>query len=246
MVLNYEQILNNGVLKDFDSNNFRSASYDLKIEQIYDMDGNEKGKLTLAPQGMATIVFKETIFLPDNILAFAHVKTALARIGIMAINIGIIDPGYKGCLSTVIINYGKTAYELKKNDSCLRLTFHQTQKPIIPKPFNYNISKDSYLKDRQIETLKYLGDSFLNLREVERRIEKNVSDWIWKRVAAISMMVAALALTINLANYLLNRDDNVKNNTIETLTTKTENVHEKFLQLENKLQALQDTINKRR
>ncbi len=242
MLLNYEEILMANLLKDFKEKNFRTASYDLTIHQIIDLEGCEKTTINLAPQGMVTVVFKEEINMPSDILSYAHVKTSLARRGIMAINIGIIDPGYKGLISTVIINYGNKPFSLNVGDAALRLTFHKITAPLQSKLVEMAPTTAYYTQARELETQKYLGDSFLNLKDVEKRIEKNVNEWVWKRIGVISTIVGAIAFIAALFFNVLNYNEKSNDNYIKLLTTQAQNTQESYKQLELKLQLQQQLI----
>ncbi|MDI9364247.1 MAG: hypothetical protein QM541_04795 [Flavobacterium sp.] len=242
MLLNYEEILLANLLKNFTEKNFRTGSYDLTINHIIDLDGCEKKEINLAPQGMVTVVFKEEVEMPSNILSYAHVKTSLARRGIMAISIGIIDPTYKGLISTVIINYGNKPYTLKVGDSALRLTFHKIAIPQKNKVVNSASSGTYYVQERELETQKFLGDSFLNLKDVEKRIEKNVTEWVWKRIGVISTIVSAIAFIAALFFNVLNYNEKSNDNYLKSLNTQAQNTQESYKQLELKLQLQQQLI----
>jgi dUTPase len=85
--------------------------------------------LNLAPQGIAAVVSREVVKLPPDICAYVSVKTSLCREGILAINIGVIDPGWEGPISSLLLNFGKDSYQLRSNQAFLRLTFHTITAP---------------------------------------------------------------------------------------------------------------------
>jgi deoxycytidine triphosphate deaminase len=104
---------------------FRPSSYDLRIDCVIDSAGTiYYDSYILKPQEVAWVVSKETLQLPDYITATAHIKTGLCNDGILALNTGIVDPGWDGPLSTPLLNFGKTSHVLRSGDQFLRLLFH--------------------------------------------------------------------------------------------------------------------------
>src|ERR1700733_1213936 len=124
MLLNKQEIQAGGIILNAASNRYRHASYDLEIGQIIDIDGHVVDELVLEPQGMVRVISREKVKLPGNISGCAHVKTGLTDQGILATNVGIIDPDYKGYLSSTLINVGRNRFPLRNGDVFLRLVFH--------------------------------------------------------------------------------------------------------------------------
>ena len=174
MVLNNEEIKQLGIIESPNDSSFRSGSYNLTIGRILDMNGISSSSFTLKPQGMVYVVFKEKVNLPDNIIGFAHVKTSLTKSGIMATNIGIIDPSYSGFISTLLINFGKSEHAILKNDTALRVTFSRMKDSVEKiKLSNNNQLCTEYMQDIR-RHIPHLDEKFLNLNSIQNTVEKNV------------------------------------------------------------------------
>jgi deoxycytidine triphosphate deaminase len=174
MILNYEEIKELNIIDSPTENEFGNASYNLTIEKIIDMNHSVTDSFTLKPQGMVYVVFKEKLNVPENIVGFAHVKTTLTKLGIMATNIGIIDPTYSGYMSTLLINFGKVEHRLCKGDTALRITFSYINKP--KKVNSVKISdksQEDYLEIIQ-KKITHLDEKFLNLNSIQSQVETNV------------------------------------------------------------------------
>ena len=52
--------------------------------------------------------------LPHEITGHALLKNELYRKGVLAINIGVIDPGFEGPLSSILINFGREDFVVKR------------------------------------------------------------------------------------------------------------------------------------
>src|ERR1044071_117888 len=147
-VLSGDEIEKAGIIKGAFTDGFRGADYDLHIQEIIRPDGKVCESYTLPPQGIVEVVSRERICLPPDIVGYALVKTGLCNEAILALSIGIVDPGYEGKLSSALINFGRHDKLLASGEVFLRLTFHRIQVPNkIPKP---NVQDDvTYLLDKR-------------------------------------------------------------------------------------------------
>jgi deoxycytidine triphosphate deaminase len=107
MLLSGEAIRQGKLINDASEDDYRGASYDLHIGTIIDPTGEATRAYTLPAQGIVEVISRETVSIPKNIAGFATVKTSLCNEGILAINIGIVDPLYSGLVSSFLINFGK-------------------------------------------------------------------------------------------------------------------------------------------
>lgn len=176
MFLNYEEITTRNLIEFAKDEEFSNASYNLTVNYIIDMDGKniDDDNYKLKPQGMVYVVFKEVIKMQDNLIAFAHVKTSLTKRGVMATNIGIVDPTYTGLISTLLINFGKSDFIILKEDPGLRISFAEIKAPKqIKTVAGNNLGEDLYVKNIQ-KDISNLDEKFLNLNSVEREVRESV------------------------------------------------------------------------
>jgi deoxycytidine triphosphate deaminase len=198
MALNYEQIQHRGIITDAIDENYNNAVYDIRIGKIITMKGEEVDTYTIPPQGMIVVVSKERLTIPSDIVGYAHIRTGLSSRGIMAINIGIIDPGYSGNLASTLLNFGKDAFSLQAGERFLRTTFHAVQ-PVLPdrsadsKSVEYSV----YLDRKKMEALKYMDEKFMSFdKEVSNSINKKFEN-IVRLSSFISVSFALLTFTIS-------------------------------------------------
>ena len=130
MMLNKDEIIQRGLIVGGCSReSMPDVGYNLRIATLIGKGPDGKTEtynddFDLEPSGIAAVVSKETVKLPGDVCAYASVKTGLCREGVLAINIGIIDPGWEGPISSFLLNFGKDLYRLKNGEEFLRLTFH--------------------------------------------------------------------------------------------------------------------------
>ena len=125
-LLSGEEIKASGVVAESEEKFYRAATYDLSVGDIV-LDGGktwEGAAYDLKPGGMVRVVSKETLALPDSITGHVLLKNDLCTKGVLAINIGVVDPGFNGPISSTLINFGRADYEVRKGIAFLRVSFH--------------------------------------------------------------------------------------------------------------------------
>ena len=174
MVLNSDQILAMGLISQgMNISSLRDCGYDLTISTL--LGKTDAGSIEentddfdLNPQGIALAVSEEILKLPENVCAHVLVKTSLCREGILAINIGVVDPGWQGPISSILLNFGKSAYRLKKGEAFLRLTFHTLEKPAQPGSRTV-VDRARYTEDVRRKFDKRLSDSFMDFEKAAKK-----------------------------------------------------------------------------
>jgi dUTPase len=146
--------------------------------------------------------------LPDGIAGIALVKTSLCNEGILALGIGIIDPGWEGKLSSFLVNFGKTSRSIKEGEVFLRLTFYTLAEQAIAPPkdsnFKQTISDDNvYLLDKRKNTLDKLGPDFLNVKAIAREVFGANFIRIASAAGAAALFLALLTFLLNFGNLLI-------------------------------------------
>ncbi|MBP1631396.1 MAG: hypothetical protein H6Q15_2289 [Bacteroidetes bacterium] len=240
MILNHEEIKAKRLLSNFDSNNFKNASYDLRVDKIISVDGKILESFQIQPNTMVVIISKEKIELPYNIIGHAYVKTRLSQKGIMANNIGIVDPGYVGPLSTVLINFGKEPFQIDQNVAFLRITFTTFNTPTANCQLEYGtFERQAYEKDRRIEAMSYLGNSFINIDRIFSKLKTDLIKLGGKIVLVLSLVFAGISTALSAYQSYKSENDILKEN-VENLQ-KQVNV---FNSNQNSLLELQEKYEK--
>ncbi|WP_434389181.1 dCTP deaminase domain-containing protein [Melittangium boletus] len=200
------QIKQKSLIQGGEERCYRAASYDLRISKLVKPDGEVADSYVLPAQGIVEVISKERICIPHDITGLAMVKTSLCNEGLLALNIGIIDPGWNGPISSFLINFGKNDRLLSANEVFLRLTFHQLNEATdLVKPFK--IEDNEYIEDRRRKVVAGFAKSFLNISQV---IEKFTDDTFNKYknralgyVSAAAFILGALTFFLNFGNLML-------------------------------------------
>jgi hypothetical protein len=155
---------------------------------------------TVSPaQGIAEVVSQERVCVPHDISGFALVKTSLFNEGLLALNIGIIDPGWNGKISSFLTNFGKNDRLLTKGDVFLRLTFHPlNETSFLVQPVAKN-DADYILEKRRSMTLRF-APSFLNISAHTDEAFRKHLNRILGYVSFAALVIAVIVFFLNAGN----------------------------------------------
>lgn len=218
MLLNGEELKKRELIQNADSSRFRAATYDLRIGQIFppfegdskatryitNHEGNASDGYYLQPQGMVRVVSQERVKLPKNIAGYALVKNRLCNAGVLAINIGVIDPLYDGPISSTLINFGNNPYCLSPGTEFLRLSFHEFAPDDIERE-SLSISDADYRERTRQEVILHSSPTFLNLDATSSAASEKAfgkfKRWlvVWAAVFAVILTVLTVLVPVGVA-----------------------------------------------
>jgi deoxycytidine triphosphate deaminase len=211
MLLSDDEIKATVLIRNAADAQYRGTSYDVRVGRIYPPFGEErppKGQMPgpvdeylIPPRGVVEVVSLESFRLPDDVTGYATVKTGLCNDGILAINIGLVDPGYDNHVSSKLINFSKADFLLQKGDTFLRLSFHKHGKPSrLPAP---NRPTEDYMRERRAKVL-LLAETFLDLPSLTQTVSKKaLSEWRSGLLKFVALGAFILTITIGITNLAL-------------------------------------------
>jgi dUTPase len=127
MILTAAQIASQNLVRG-GTDNPRATTYDATVGLII-----QSGKaltadtFTLPPRGIVWVVSKERFHLPDTVTGLATLRTTWTHQGVLALNVGIIDPGWEGPLATALVNLSNSDFDISVGDSFFRVLFNEHQ-----------------------------------------------------------------------------------------------------------------------
>jgi len=206
MVLSEQSIRDANLIQRARPDNFRAGSYDLVIRDLITPIGEVVSEFLLPPQGVIKVISAESVQLPAHIIGYVLVKTKLCNEGVLALNIGIVDPGFDGPLQSTLINFGKTNIRLRSGDVFSRISFHfldraESSRSITPQKYDdVRRSAISYMD-------RYLAPTFLDIEKTsEKAAEKAFGDFrgaVLKFLPIVAFGVALLTFGLNFGNMWL-------------------------------------------
>jgi deoxycytidine triphosphate deaminase len=126
-------ILDCHLLVHADKNNLKHSTYDLTIGRIFPVGEHSKchraqseGELFfLEPRQSVLVISREEFQLPPTITGLATLRTTLTKNGLLALNVGIIDPFFNGPISTTLINFSDQKIPIKVGMPFFRVLFFE-------------------------------------------------------------------------------------------------------------------------
>lgn len=186
----------------------RASSFDLTIGSIFDHYGEKvDGPFALKPGHMVQVVSAEVFDLPDTATGHVTYKTALTKKGIWALTVGIVDPGWKGPVTTTLLNFSSVAHAVAPGDTFLRVSFFEH--PAVP---NATVPRcqpvDEYLIGVRKTAMTRFPQTFLNKDEIVKKAGDTVLGRIRKEALVWIAVIAVIFSVIQLvSNYLRASDD---------------------------------------
>ncbi|HKD06115.1 MAG TPA: hypothetical protein VKB79_09460 [Bryobacteraceae bacterium] len=217
-LLSGEEIRSEGLIHGAIVEMFRASTYDLSIGEI--VPGGKKdtalqtdGGFRLQPGGMVRVVARESLSLPNDITGHALPRNTLCTQGVLAINIGIVDPGYAGPISSTLINFGAAEVQLAPGMPFLRVSFHRC--PASPKASEAKRwDRDEYIEHLKLEVKAYSAPTFLNLDETVKqaaegafgKFKNALTTWVAVAAAGLAAITILVPLGASYADrYLTDR-----------------------------------------
>ncbi|MEQ7874001.1 hypothetical protein ABDK56_08340 [Sphingomonas sp. ASV193] len=190
------------LIRDAAEKNYRSASYDLRIGELIDPQGNVVESYELPAQGIVEVISQEEVSLPATVIGIAMVKTRLCQEGILALSIGIIDPGFEGKISSFLINFGKEVRLLQKGEIFLRTTYQKLDgEPSNPTPVK--LDYDEMMRERKRASVEKFEATFLSIDTVASKsagkVFKDYKNAVLAYVGGAALVLAVLTFLLNFA-----------------------------------------------
>jgi dCTP deaminase len=102
----------------FEASRLTPAGYDLRSSR----------KVIIEPKQYELTATLETIEMGLNIMASLHIRSSLAREGIVG-SFAVVDPGFRGQLTLNLHNAGKKKITIRKEEPIVQIVFHKLGSP---------------------------------------------------------------------------------------------------------------------
>lgn len=195
MVLIAQEIANRGIVRDGVEAGKRPTTYDATVGCII-QEGKEisQNNFKLAPRGIVWVISAETFDVPDNATGLATLRTTWTHDGLLALNVGIVDPGWNGPLAAAVVNFSQDSFMINKGDSFLRVVFHGHGPAHAPK---IEKTREQYNRDILAKSVKF-SPTFLHMDKLVSEVSDEVFSlprWA-QYIALFGFVVALLAIFV--------------------------------------------------
>lgn len=257
-----------------------SACYELSLgNEYYTTNSEPNGKvkvedggiISIEPGQFAILITKETVTIPDDILALISIKFTAKFRGLVNVSGFHVDPGFHGKLKFSVYNAGSRPIVLDVGKPLFPMWFCQLTSPLHKDNlYNGSHNKQSEITANDISQIQgkiyspnVLRDELQRIENVElKRVETKIETSIEtlqgkinnvdvKRTVITTILVAILMLLITtVANVLLNstsvdlwRDQGKFENKFEGLANRATNSSERIDDLERRVSQIEKTSN---
>lgn len=195
MILNRVQIEKGGFVVDAVEASRRSTTYDATIGEFISEGACLEGdKFRLEKRGIVWVVSHETFQFGPNYTGLATLKTTLTHKGILALNVGVIDPGWEGPLATALVNFSGSTVEIARGEPFFRVMF---MKHLKTGAATVRKEKHSYTDDI-LDRSRYFSATFLNTHSLVDEVAAAVF-----KLPRLAVAIGWAGLGVALASILL-------------------------------------------
>jgi len=154
----------------------------------------------IRPSETMILVTREKLNMPKDLCATYGQLNRLANMGLMILNTSIVEPGYSGPLSCVLVNFSSQKHALSPGDSIAKLNFH-TVEGIPDELYNQAFSHDAYEQLVSKNSIN-LPKSLLDISGVEERVTDKVGAVVKKSLAVGGVIILILLLWSQMEGFL--------------------------------------------
>lgn len=183
-----------------DNNYVKNCSYKIRIGKLISPETGEiidfQTNQTFCLEPSELILFQsiEKVKLPYNITASYSALYSVASEGILLINSSMIEPGYSGLLSGILLNFSSKKFIITKGSEIAKLNFYKTDTKIKASCLQERINDDEYQKSLIKKSINNYHKTFLNISRIEEKIEANISKNIKKSIRSGGITISILII----------------------------------------------------
>ena len=122
-----ERIAKNELIPGGDPNSATHCSYEFTAALMLRGGSHQEERIesgvVIEPAQLVWIRAREEISLPANMVGLWIQTQTLAREGLLLLNISLIEPGYRGPLSAVLVNFGKKPVPISPRTKIAKVIF---------------------------------------------------------------------------------------------------------------------------
>jgi deoxycytidine triphosphate deaminase len=175
-----------GLLNDADERHIKNASYYLTIGTIIPVGGKVENldfnkpspPLVLKPRQVAWVVSREVFNIKSHeITALVTLRSTFTKQGLLALDVGLVDPGFEGPIGSIVINFSKNDILLTAGEEFFRVIF--IRHPEVPDKFRTQRIQETaseYATQRYKDVVQGFPDTFLNTELLSDEMADKVSE----------------------------------------------------------------------
>jgi deoxycytidine triphosphate deaminase len=245
MILTSNEIDVRHLVQNQSSKGIRDTTYDATVgEIIYQGKTHDGQSYVLPTRGMVWVVSNEKFVIPNDITGLATLRTTWTHNGILALNVGIIDPGWNGHLATALVNFSNTNFEIERG-AFLRVLFLSHAKTNAK---DILTDRKTYLNQIRDKSSK-IPSTFLDLESLADEVLKRIygssifANWLTRFgfiLAFLAVIVTFIPIAYGVSGEFMSRRADVQRmqGDIAKIVTRQNEMQEQQRVLELKMERM--------
>lgn len=183
-----KSIISQNLIKNGVDTQVKHSTYDLTIGEIFPAgeknNAVEKDELFfLKPRQTVLVLSNEEFGLPGTVTGIATLRTTLTKKGLLALNVGVIDPYFNGPISTTLINFSENEVPIKIGMPFFRVLFLEHDDTKDFHRANEDKTTKRYREELQINAYRDFPKNFMNLPKFDDRFYANTA---WRMIKGLT------------------------------------------------------------
>jgi dUTPase len=226
MVLTASELTGKGIVHDGVAIGERPTTYDATVGSIIRCGVEIKGKnFTLRPRQIVWVVSAETFDMGDSTTGLATLKTQWTHQGVLALNVGIVDPGWNGPLAAAVVNFSSSDFVIELGAPFFRILFHKHKAIPANELRPLSITRPDYVR-QVIGHSKSFASTFLDMDDLSRTVADQVLGMPrWGLIlsfVAVVLGLLAISIPVGVAIWTDGGGDKAKIAVLETKVSQLE------------------------
>jgi deoxycytidine triphosphate deaminase len=163
-------------------------------------DGSTRRVWSISPTETLLIMTTERVKIPWDIVGQYGQLFRLAQQGLILMNTSIVEPGYDGPLSCVVVNLSRDKITIEPESEIAKLTFERlSTPPAVQHP--QHIADDRYISALAAAAVK-LPKSFMGIEQVSQEVSDKVNADVKKSITFGGVIVIFLLVLATLQPWI--------------------------------------------
>jgi deoxycytidine triphosphate deaminase len=163
-------------------------------------DGSTRRVWSISPTETLIIMTCERVRIPWDLVGQYGQLFWLAQQGLILMNTSIVEPGYDGPLSCVVVNLSRDNITIEPESEIAKLTFERlSSAPAVQRP--QHIDGDRYISSLAAAAIK-LPKSFMGIEQVSQEVSDKVNADVKKSIAFGGVILVFLLVLATLQPWI--------------------------------------------
>lgn len=220
MVLTASELAGKGIVKGAVAVGERPTTYDATVGSIIRCGVEIKeASFVLRPRHIVWVVSAETFDMGDDTTGLATLKTQWTHQGVLALNVGIVDPGWNGPLAAAVVNFSNSDFVIERGAPFFRILFHKHLAIPTNELHPLTFTRPDYVR-QVIGHSKSFASTFLDMDDLSRTVADTVLGmprWgLLLSFVAVVLGLLAISIPVGVAIWTDGGGDKAKIAVLET------------------------------